>query len=161
VSTVADYADRRADLLAFRPLSGKILNRRDQLMVPEFVRPGDGGALTAGVQKLAQKILLVLLTRRGSRTYAPDEGTDFMTEAALGFWRTVADVEQAFYSARLDVSRQCRASESDADPEDERWGSLDLDGVTLAGDRVTLRMTAVPLSGAAYTFLTPITVPLR
>lgn len=159
MSTVADYVGRKSDVLAFRPV-GQSLVGREQLLVQEFVRPGDGGAITAGVQKLAQKVLLILLTKIGSRRYAPTEGTTFMIEAERGFWRTPADVSQAFYAARLDVSRQCQASEADTDPDDERWGSLDLDGVTLAGDRVSVRLTLVTRAGTAYAYITPITVPL-
>lgn len=160
MSTVADYRDRRADMLAFRGVFPQ-LKGRNQLLAQEFVRPGDGGALIAGIEKLAQKILIVLLTKLGSRKYRPLEGTRFMTDAAAGRWRTTADVTESFYGARLDVSRQCRDTEAADDPLDERWGSLDLDGVTLAGDKVTLRLAVVSAAGTEYTFMTPITVPLK
>lgn len=159
-STVADYKDRRADMLAFRGVFPQ-LKGRNQLLAQELVRPGDGGALIAGVEKLAQKILIVLLTKLGSRKYLPTQGTRFMRDAAAGRWRTTADVSESFYGARLDVSRQCRDTEAAADPLDERWGSLDLDGVTLAGDTVTLRLSVTSAAGTAYTFMTPITVPLK
>ncbi len=159
-STAADYRDRRADLLAFRGIFPSQTGR-EQLLAQQFVRPGDGGVLIAGIQKLAQKVLLILLTEIGSRVYAPTEGTAFMIDARRGFWRTPADVEQSFYSARLDVLRQCQASEDATDPDDERWSDLVLDGVTLAGDKVTIRMTLTSRAGRSYTFLTPISVPIK
>ena len=160
MSTVADYRNRRADVLAFRPLFPHLVGR-DQILAQELVRPGDGGALIAGIEKLTQKVLLILLTKVGSRKYANTEGTTFMLEAERGYWRTPADVSQAFYSARLDTSRQCQETESADDPLDERWGSLELDGVTLSGDHVSLRLSLTSAAGTSYSFLTPITVPVR
>lgn len=160
MSTVADYAARKADLLAFRGIFPQ-RRGREQLLAQEFVRPGDGGALIAGVEKLAQKILLVLLTKAGSRTYAAAEGTAFMIEAERGSWRTPADVAMSFVTARLQVARQCRLSEAADDPLDERYASLVLDGVTLSAGTASLRMTLTSAAGTAYSFITPITVPVR
>lgn len=159
-STVVDYRNRLSDVLAFRGIFPQ-LRGRGQLLAQELVRPGDGGMLIAGIEKLAQKTLLVLLTKLGSRKYAPLEGTRFMADAQAGRWRTAADVSESFYAARLDVSRQCRASEAATDPADERWGTLELDGVTLVGDKVTLRISLTSAAGTAYSFLTPITVPIK
>jgi len=159
-STAADYRSRRADVFPFRAvLPGP--RGRPQVLAQELARPGDGGQLIAGIEKLATKALLCLLTRRGSRAYAPAEGTAFLTDAAKGVWRTPADVADSFYSARLDVSRQCRASEAATDPADERWGGLDLVGVTLAGDRVSVRLLLTSAAGSTYEFMTPISVPIR
>lgn len=160
MSTVLDYAGRLVDVLAFRGVFPQ-LRGRDQVLVQELARPGDGGMIVAGVEKLAQKVLLILLTEIGSRQYAPAEGTTFMLDARGGRWRTPADVSQSFYTARLDVSRQCRDSEATSDPLDERWGSLDLAGVTLAGDTVSLRLNLTSAAGSAYFFITPIPVPIR
>lgn len=162
MTTTADYRDRRADVLAFRGVFPQLAGGRSgQVLAQELVRPGDGGALVAGIEKLAQKVLLILLTKTGSRKYAAAEGTAFMIDAARGWWRTPADVEQSFYAARLDVARQCRASEADADPPDERWGALDLSGVAVSAGAVTLRLTLTSAAGSAYTFLAPVTVPLK
>ena len=63
MSTAADYSDRRADLLAFRGLFPH-LRGREQLLAQELVRPGDGGALIAGVEKFAQRFLIALLLKK-------------------------------------------------------------------------------------------------
>ena len=160
MSTVADYVGRKTDLLAFRGIFPQ-LRGREQILAQHMVRPGDGGVITAGIQKLAQKVLLILFTKIGSRQYARGEGTTFMIDAQRGSWRTPADVSQSFYAARLDVSRQCRDSEAADDPLDERWGSLDLVGVTLAGDKVSIRLALVSAAGSTYSFLTPIPVPIK
>ena len=158
-STVADYKDRLADMLAFRgvfPQQG-----REQLLAQELVKPGDGGVLIAGIEKLAQKVLLILLTKVGSRQYSPTEGTAFMREAERGIWRSTADVESSFYSARLDIARQCQASESDDDPADERWAGLELLGVTFSPGFVGIRVYLTSQAGTSYTFITPVSVPIR
>lgn len=159
-STVADYKGRLADMLAFRGIF-PALRGREQVLAQELVRPGDGGALIAGIEKLAQKTLLILLTKVGSRKYEPTAGTTFMLRAERGLWRTPADVETAFYSARYDVRQQIQQAEEDTDPADERWGGLDLNGVTLSGTTVSIRMTQLSLAGSEYSFITPITVPLK
>lgn len=160
LSTVIDYANRQADMLAFHGIFPQ-MRGKNQLLSQELVRPGSGGELIAGIEKLAQRVLLILLTKVGSKQYAATEGTTFMVDAQLGRWRTPADVSESFYSARLDVSRQCRAIETDEDPVDERWGSLDLDGVTLSGDKVSIRLVLVSAAGATYKFLTPVSVPIN
>jgi len=160
MSTVADYVGRKVDVLAFRGIFPQ-LRGKDQILAQQMVRPGDGGVVTAGIQKLAQKVLLILFTKIGSRLYARSEGTTFMIEAQRGWWRTPADVSQSFYASRLDISRQCRDSEASDDPLDERWGSLELEGVTLSGDKVSLRLSLVSAAGSTYSFLTPIPVPIK
>lgn len=160
MSDVRDYVGRRSDMLAFRnvlPFSPG----REQLLAQELARPGVPGELVTGVQKLAQKLLIILLNKLGTRRYAPTEGTAFMVEAAKGLWRTPADVETSFYTARLDVSRQAQASEAVDDPLDERWGSFDLLGVVLSGDQVSLRLRVLSAAGTSYTYITPIAVPIK
>lgn len=160
MSTAADYKNRKADILAFRGML-PLFQRQEQLLLQSLAFNSDGGALIAGIEKLAQKVLLILLTPIGSRMYAPTEGTAFLLDARRGNWRTPSDVETSFYAARLDVSRQCRNSESDSDPLDERWGALDLIGIVLLEDKVTIRCTLTSAAGTTYEFLTPITVPIK
>jgi hypothetical protein len=51
---------------------------RDQLLAQELVRPGDGGALIAGIEKLAQRALLILLTKVRQPEVRPGRGHPFM-----------------------------------------------------------------------------------
>lgn len=161
MSTLSDYLGRTVDLGAFQLLNADLPRGRVQLLIQSLAGRNDGGTIVAGIQKLAQRVLLILLHKRGSRLYLPDEGCAFMIEAERGLWRTVADVEQAFYSARLDVRRQCEAIETDDDPDDERYGDLELTGVTLNADKVTISVFVTSAAGSTFTFLTPITVPTK
>lgn len=158
--SVVDYADRRADILAFRGVFPAVAGS-EQLLAQEMIKPGDGGALIAGVEKLAQRILLALLTKVGSRKYRPTDGTTFMIRAQRGLWRTTADVESSFYSARFDVRQQLQRDESSDDPADERWGSLELEGVILNGDTVSLRLAVTSAAGTGIKFIAPLTVAVH
>jgi hypothetical protein len=157
--SVADYVGRQVDMFAFRGMFPAALGS-EQLLAQELVQASDGGELVAGIEKMAQEILLILLTPVGSRIYAPTEGTTFMIDAAQGYWRTVADVSQSYYTASLAVSRQYQALQTAADPLDEQWGSLTLLGVVLSGTAVSIQLQLISAAGTTYTFLTPITVPL-
>lgn len=160
VSSVANYVGRTVDLSAFRPV-GAPGRTTSVLLAQELIRPGEGGTLVAGIQKLAQRVLIILLNKMGSHPYRSDYGTLFMDDAERGVWRTAADVEQSFYSARTDLRRQIQAVETDADPADERYSTLDLTGITLVGSKVTLQLTLTSLAGTTYVYLTPIAVPIR
>lgn len=160
MSTVKDYQNRIVDMAYFQ---GVFPSTRvgEQLLAQELVRATDGGSIVAGIQKLVQRVMLVLLTPQGTLLYAPLFGTQFMIQAQQGLWRTVADVQVAFYAARLQVGRQVSNIELDTDPNDERYDTMDLLGVTLTGDKITIRVQITSLAGTSYTFLTPITVPIK
>lgn len=162
-STLADYAGRTVDVAAFRWLdTGRPSpGGGGRLLVQELAGTTDGGAVIAGVGKLAQKVLVVLLTPLGSKQYSPREGTAFMVDAVRGRWRTVVDVSQSFYAARLDVARQLAADATADDPDDEVYATMTLNGVVLSGDRVSLSVEVTTRAGTSYKFLTPLTVPIR
>lgn len=157
MSTAIDYAGRLADLFAFRGIFPSRIGT-SQLLAQQLARPGDSGMMIAGIEKLAQRVLVTLLTKLGSKLHDVTAGTSFITDAQRGLWRTPADVSQSFYSARLDLRRQIQAVETANDPDDERWGSLELAGVTVSNGNVTLRLALSSLAGTEYTFLTPIAV---
>lgn len=154
--SLQDYAGRTTDLLLlqgdFAP--GKEL-RADQALVDA----AGVAAITTGAQKLAQRLLLILLTKKGSIAHLPDFGTLFMVQAERGLWRTAGDVQVAFYAARLDLMRQLRAAERPDDPPDERALEVTLQGVTLDGDRIVIRPQLKTAGGTTY--IRPIAIGLH
>lgn len=158
MSTVVDFVGRTADLLAFQ---GSFPHVREQLVQMTLVRDGEGGFLCTGVQKLAQRLLMILLTKKGSLRYLPKVGTAFMIRAERGVWRTQADVMMAFTAAKLDLVRQMRAEEKDDDPPDERLAMVNLIGIGLQADRVSLRISLTTQAGTNYQFITPVSVPTK
>jgi hypothetical protein len=155
--SVADYAGRTADVLAFY---GAAPGTGDVLLVQSLAGNGSG-AIVAGIQKLVQRFLVTLLTEMGSWQYFPAMGSGFLTDARRNYWRTVADVRQSFAAALLDVARQLQNEELPGDPPDECYGSATLLSVLLTPGSVNLRIQLTSLAGTSYQFIAPIDVILH
>lgn len=156
MSTVVDYIGRRVDMLAFH---GTIVNQEflaDMVLVEE----GGSGQITAGIVQLAQRTLLELLTEEGSIPYDPTRGTLFMRELRLGQIRTTIEAEQSFSLAVNQLSVSLVAEEDDDTPDDEKFDTLVLDSLALAGDKLTVRATLTSVAGEGITILLPLTVPI-
>jgi hypothetical protein len=98
------------------------------------------GGLLGGVAKLAQRVAWILLTEQGAIPYAPQVGTQLLTDAKNGFWRTTGDVWMSFASAKLDLLRQLRALEQPDDPPQERIADVELVGLKLTGNGWSLTL---------------------
>lgn len=153
-ATVDQYLGRSVDLLLYDGMRAT----GDTLLTPALARPGQSGAEIAGIQKLAQRFLLELLTPAGSLQYLPARGCGFMDEARQGGWRTEADVEQAFYASLLGIRRNLVGEESANDPYDERFSDARLLSVSVTIDQVTLTIQVTSLAGTSRTVLFPLRV---
>jgi hypothetical protein len=60
--TVQQYVGRTSDLLAFDDAA----IQGNALLTQTLVKPGQGGALIAGIEKLVQRFILELFTEKGS-----------------------------------------------------------------------------------------------
>jgi len=150
-ATVREYAGRTVDLLAF---DGMTL-QGEALLEPTLA--SGSGALVTGIQKLAQRFLIELLTEQGTLDYALNRGTLLMTQFRSGVLRTSQDLFSAFSSAEVDVRNNLRLEEdSTVDPADERYGSAQLLGATLLGDTATLRIQLTSAAGESRTIIYPL-----
>jgi hypothetical protein len=152
--SAASFAGRLADLNVMRtdPATG--------LVTFAMVAPPDGGQLCVGIQKLFQRYMLILLTKKGSMLYLPNAGCTFMLDGDAGLWRTTFDVAQSFISAGLDVYRQMLAVEQDTDPPDEMFADARLTNITLTADRVGITVQVTSQAGTSVEYIVPIaTVP--
>lgn len=161
MATLVDYRGRTVDVAAFlgweRGLGREAL--LEQTLTDEAL-PG-GGVLT-GVLKLVQRFLLILLTEQGSLVYLPEAGCRFMSDAGSGRWRTSADVFQSFNFSLLDVKRQLRQLETEADPDDEKFLDAAVLGITLSPqDQAVLRLQLTTQAGTRRVFVAPIGVATR
>lgn len=156
--SVIDYVGRTADILAFQ---GMFQAGKEELLSQTLVAPGTGGYLITGVEKLVQRVLVILLTRQGTMQYLPTAGTRFMLDAESGLWRTVLDVQNSFYSAKLDLMRQLRALQLATDPPDEVIDTVDLLNVILTTDTVKLFIRLVTQAGQPVNFIQPLPVVMR
>lgn len=155
------YAGRSVDLAC---LFGSFSEGPNEPSLMALIDPAGGfpgGGVVTGPQKLAQRLLVLLLTPRGSQRYRPDAGSDFVTDGARGLWRTPADVRLSFGGARSDVLSQLRAAEAAADPDDERIEELALGEVAIALGTVSVTLTMTTVAGDTATLVLPVPVVPR
>ena len=156
MSTVADYVGRTVDVLAF--LGADYDGLGSAKLIQELVTPEHGGLVTTGIQKLAQRYLLELLTSEGSMPFLPNRGSSFMIEGRQGFWKTAADVKQSFNVAEATIKSHLVDEESDTDPLDEKYHSSELLTVIVSPDSVVARISLTSKAGTSRELITPINV---
>lgn len=141
------------DLLAFHPYS-------PSLPAEQSLAPGETGGLPCeGAAKLAQRVLVVLLTRKGSMRYDPAFGTTFMSAASSGAFRTPADVRQAFYASRLDLTRQIKIVQAAGDPPSERLAFIDLTAISVTPGGVSVTIAVATEAGGVQSVAVPVGGP--
>jgi hypothetical protein len=153
--SAADYVGRKVDLFLFR----NVAPLGDRLLTPALITETDGGLLVTGIEKMAQRFLMILGTPMGSMRYLPQVGCLFLAEARAGGWRTASDVSRSFAASLQDVKRQMRLVETASDPDDERLSDAKLLSATLENGVALLRIQLTSLSGTA-TFIAPLPVTL-
>lgn len=147
------YVNRTADLLAYQAdnVAG------EQLTVQSL--HGDGahsGRITTGIQKLAQRFILELLTEAGSMKYNPTRGCDFMTTLRVGGVQSQLDLFVAFSSALVDVRKNLQAEESETDPDDEKYDSAEIINVTFSPGEAAVYVKINSVAGDSRTVIAPI-----
>src|SRR6185437_5077471 len=110
------YAGRTYDLSMFQGIqpAGRALLRAD---VADPQAPA--GAIVTGIQKLAQRFALLLLTEQGSMPLAPLQGSPLMTNLRQGTLRNDHDVFVAVAQGIGVVVPQLRVLQQATDPPDE------------------------------------------
>ena len=154
MSDVLQYAGRTTDILAFEGAKAFGSALLDQTLALE----GEGGKVCAGIQKLAQRFLIELFTERGTLTYQPTRGTDFMTRAKQGSLRTSQDVLAAFSAALVDVRRNLQAEESEDEPDDERYQDANILSVFTQPGEIKISLEVFSLAGSSRKVIFPISV---
>jgi len=154
MTTIADYAGRDVDLAAYQGM----LAGGERLLRMELVGPDHGGRIVAGIQKLAQRFLVLLLTEQGSVPHFPDQGCEFLTDARTGIFQAPLDVFTSFSSALVDIELQLLAAEAPEDPDDERFDSAEVLSVSLNAGNASVRVQVNSRAGTTFDFLAPIPV---
>lgn len=149
MSTLNDYVGRLNDLCILDGVEDPNVELRLDLF----------NSMCTGVQKLAQKVISLLLTVKGSVLGEPDRGTDFLADLYANRFQTATDVGVAFGAAVLDITNQLNAVTTDETPDDEVIESIIVQSVTLNEDQLVLSaqiQTADPSRKA----ILPISIPL-
>lgn len=153
-ATLTDYKNRTIDVSAYQGWEDEAKKEVEQALVT----PGNPGTAIAGIEKLAQRFLIELLTEQGTLTYLPSRGTTFMTEARIGAWRTPGDVQSSFGTASVQLTDNLKSEESVDDPADEKYESSKLLSVSLIGTDVTMSLQVTSAAGTSRTVLLPLNV---
>lgn len=77
---------------------------------PSTIRIGHNKFIN-GVEKLSQKILMILLTKKGSMVLQPEYGTTFLIEKEKNIWKNQTDILSAFAVAKIDLLEQLEKAE--------------------------------------------------
>lgn len=160
LGSISDYVGRTVDLLAFQ---GQRLRGGDRLLAQTLLSPAGGagapgGELCAGVQKLAQRWLLEFMTTPGSMVNLPGRGCAFMRQLRRGELRTTVDAVQAFQLAADRVRVNLQDEESATTPDDEALAAAELEGMAVAGDRLTMTVRILSRAGYAALLVLPVAV---
>lgn len=125
-------------------------------LVASLAVDGQSGTVLTGIAKLAQRVLLELYTEQGSMPFTPTRGTTFMSAARQGSLRTELDVFQEFAFAAGTIQSNLLGDQTDTDPLDECFGTLELEQVMYSGTTLVLHMTLTSQAGSARTVYLPV-----
>lgn len=150
--SLADYANRRYDYLAFRGVAAL----GDQQLGLALYSEDTSGQICVGVQKLAQRWALEFLTEAGSMPYLPERGCAFMALVRSGRLRNQADVLAAFSAADIYIERNLRNEEDDTLPDDERFQSAELTTVAILPGYLSMHVMITSRAGEARALILPI-----
>lgn len=148
---ITAYINRTIDLAAYQnaPTQGTAL------LTAALALDGTSGTVLTGIEKLAQRFLLELLTETGSIAYST-RGCNFMTDARMSLWRTSTDVEQSFYTALVAITANLQLEESTTDPDDERFATASALSVILDSDSVAIQVQVTSLAGTSRVVIAPL-----
>lgn len=155
MALLEEYLGRTVDLLGFHGTG-----RPSSPLVQGLVGADGEAALIAGVLKLTQRFLVLLLTPTGSVRYAEDRGSPFLVDAAAGIWRTGADVEASFHAALPIVDRQLRDEETVDDPDDERFAGAEVVSATWVAGGAVLTLRIDSRAGTSREVLLPLDISI-
>jgi hypothetical protein len=155
MTTIADYADRTIDVLAF---SG-VKQSGEALLTQELFNSEQSGLVCTGIQKLAQRFILELLTDKGSMQGKPNNGTGLMQAYRQGVVRSEMDAVQEWAFAVNEALANMRAEEAITDPDDERISSVELDSVAFSpGIKVAYYAKLISLAGTDRKVILPLPI---
>lgn len=149
------YQNRSYDLLALR--GAKL--RGEQLLAQNLFGPQDVGEVCTGAQKTAQRWVLEFLTKRGSLTFLPARGTDFMAWADRGQLRNESDVRTAFQAAAVQAGDNLRSEEDNSWHPEDRFLEAILLGLAVSDGQVSLQAQISTQAGGTRQVILPLPFP--
>jgi hypothetical protein len=146
------YVGRRVDILAYQAPNPVGLVRPS----PALVTQENGSLATTGIQKLAQMVLIELLTVQGSMRYAPEVGTTMIRDLQEGRIRTELELASAFAIAVTSVVTNLAETEEDDTPDDERLETMTLLSANMQPGAARIVFSVTSVAGQSRQLIMPI-----
>ena len=155
LNTSTDYSGKTQDMLIVQ--DG---NYTGEAALVSFSYGTGLGKVIAGIQKLVQKVLLMLFTDAGSVTYDPSFGTGFMPYVRGGLLRDEADIVATFNQAILVIQERLELDASADTPDDETLESVEVTDVDVDLTQGLLKLGATLTTAAdtSVVVIIPITL---
>jgi hypothetical protein len=121
------------------------------------------GESVQGPKKLAQRVVMELMTIKGSIQYMVNRGTKFLNYLATGNAANDRDVFVAFAAARVDVMTNIVNEDNQASPPlppDEKLQDIKLLQVAVTEDNVLLQIAVTSKAGTITTVVMPLEFPV-
>jgi len=154
--SINQYVGRTIDILAYQnaPGTGEVLT------VQALAQESNDGQICTGVQKLAQRFLLELLTETGSLAYQPERGCQFMIDARMSLFNSQYDVLASYSASLVDIQKNLQAEESLSDPADERFRNAEAVSVNFSPGSASITMRVTSMAGTSREVIAPLDVNL-
>lgn len=117
--------------------------------------------ITTGIQQLAQRFVLHLLTERGSIATQPTIGSGLLIRIASGYIRSAADAKVAFYFAADEIEDAMLEEETADMQPDQRFARVELVSATLSGNNVLYNTRLYSRSGTSRELILPLNVTVN
>lgn len=154
---LSQHLGRVYDMVVWRPVV-TAANKLQELLPVLLDETGEAQICT-GLQKLAQKFLIVLHTEKGTVPYRPDFGTDFIPNLRSGKVRQEADLMSVFTLAEIDIREVLKSLETDDTPADEKYSAAVVKG-TLVTPGYAMLKVELHSEDSQATYLLPISIDL-
>jgi len=157
IDAVTDYSGRQVDVELLQTIPHPVVLRRVQVS-----NIYDTPKIVAGVQKLAQRYALLLLTAKGFVNFAQEQGSELIAQLMSGKIKDRGRLQHEFAKANARVLNQLRKDARDTTtfgtiPADEQLRSatlLDYE-IDFASSSVFLRVKLVTRAGTSLEFIVP------
>ena len=158
----SDYSDRQIDVELMQTI-----RQPTGVTALQLSFTSEASRVVTGMQKLAQRYTVLLLTQLGDVHFAQDQGTSFWADMLRGAAQNAGQVTMAFNFASIDAVSQMQVEDGDDRfgeiPDDERIRSATLSDFSVDVVNATLHLEVLLTNraGDTYTYVLPTTVARR
>lgn len=154
IKETSDYTGRKKDISILQYPNIEIIDGAEVL--PKFGTPS---RFCAGVQKLIQRYMILMLTNVKSQDYYPDFATDFLWPLQAGIGPTDNITARQIFTladyAAVNIIKNYQIDNPDL-PLDEQLDFTTLRNISLYGSFVSFDVKLTTLAGEAVDFLVPL-----